>query len=140
MKKILFSALLLCFVAYNNQAQIVLKADQLIRASDWNNITSLLNGQAYGTASVIDEDGIVYKVTGAKPLDPTDAVSWRPPVIPPLSETPDNPGSNNQDIKPNKKKPKPIDPGCDTCTLLFVSNDIQKEVMIKLEYIFSQYK
>lgn len=141
MKKIFFTvaAMLALHVLH---AQTTLKAAKPISKSDWDTYYKEFFTYAYGTASVLNDNGIVERLMGDKPANPKDKVSWRPPPIPPK----DNP-DNQTGVKPVKVKggklgsikPKPIDPGCEVCSVFIFPKEISANVVEKINNVLQQY-
>jgi hypothetical protein len=125
------------------QAQTTLKATKPISKSDWDTYYNGFITSAYGTAYVVNYNGIAERLMGDKPANPQDKVSWRPPPIPP-KDNPDNPAG----VKPVKVKggkvgsikPKPIDPGCELCSVFIFPEGVATEVIQKVKNVLDQYK
>lgn len=139
-KWIAATALLLLTVQLN--AQTTLKASKPINKADWVKMQDIYFNNCYGAVTLIDEQGITERLIADKPANPQDKVSWRPPPIPP-TDNPDNP--TGVKAKPAKTKrtisirPKPIDPGCPTCSLFIFPGNVSKESVAKASDYLRQY-
>ncbi len=138
-KTILITGILFCSIL--SIAQTTFKANKPVSNTNWLTIQKLLASSGTndyaGTLQVMDEKGIVYKVTGDRPANPGDRISWRPPIIPPLVET------QNQQVpvtknRSGKKAPKPLDPGCPTCSILIVYGQLNDNIKNEINKVFMQ--
>jgi hypothetical protein len=141
MKKI-FLTVAAMLALYVLHAQTTLKATKPVSKSDWDTYYKEFFIYAYGTASVLNDNGIVERLMGDKPANPQDKVSWRPPPIPP-KDNPDNPtGVKPVKVKGGKLgsiKPKPIDPGCEVCSIFIFPQEVTPEVIQKVKNVLEQY-
>ena len=141
MKKILITAVVLLAINLLH-AQTTLKANKPISKSDWSTYYAEFFSYAYGTAAVLNDQGIAERLIGDKPTNPQDKVSWRPPPIPP-KDNPDNPtGVKPVKVKGGKVgsiKPKPIDPGCEVCSIFIFSQGVAPEIIQKVKNVLEQY-
>lgn len=142
--------LLSCFLlsTFSLLAQIEFKLTKPILKEDWVRMQDFhrnhLINDVEGVVHVEDVDGMVYKITGNRPTDPADLVSWRPPIIPPLGYEEYNPeiGSGSISGWPAtiSVKPNPIDPGCPHCSVLIIYGKLSKTVMAKLDKMMAPYQ
>jgi hypothetical protein len=69
-------------------AQIEFKLTKPISKMDWVKMQDFhrenLINDVEGVVHVEDESGKIWKIFGNRPGDPSDLVSWRPPIVPPL--------------------------------------------------------
>lgn len=125
------------------QAQTTLKANKSISRSDWNTYYTEFFVYAYGTASVLNDQGIAERLIGDKPVNPQDKVSWRPPPIPP-TDNPDNPTGvkpvKTKTYKPRSVKPVPIDPGCNVCSVFVFPAGTKAEIIDKIRNVLQSYQ
>lgn len=125
------------------QAQTTFKASKPISQADWQTYYAEFFVYAYGTASVINGNGIAERLIGEKPANPQDKVSWRPPPIPP-TDNPDNPtGVKPVRIRGGKIssiKPKPIDPGCNVCSVFILPAGTKVEIIDKIQNVLASYQ
>lgn len=141
MKKI-FIIIVALIVSGQLHSQTTLKAAKPISKSVWDSYYNEFITSAYGTASVVNENGIAERLMGDKPANPQDKVSWRPPPIPP-KDNPDNPAG----VKPVKVKggkvgsikPKQIDPGCEVCSIFIFPQEVAAEIIQKMKNVLEQY-
>jgi hypothetical protein len=147
MKKIILSAVSI-FIAALAMAQTTLKAKKPISKADWDMYYTEFFSYAYGSAAVVNDQGIAERLIGDKPANPQDKVSWRPPPIPP-KDNPDNPtGVKPVKVKGGKAgsiKPKPVDPVCEVCSTFTIPAfmypaDIEKNVIEKLKTVLAKYQ
>ncbi|MBL7731810.1 MAG: hypothetical protein JNM88_11585 [Chitinophagaceae bacterium] len=141
MKKMMMVAAAALFIG-SLHAQTTLKATKPISKTDWDTYYTEFFSYSYGTVSVINDKGVVERLTGDKPANPQDKVSWRPPPIPP-TDNPDNPtGVKPVKVKGGKVgsiKPKPIDPGCNVCSVFIIPAEAPSHVAEKLKNVLQQY-
>lgn len=123
-------------------AQTTLKASKPLSKNDWDTYYKEFFTYAYGTVTIINENGIAERLMGDKPVNPQDKVSWRPPPIPP-TDNPDNPTGVKTVKVPGGKvgsvKPKPIDPGCPSCSIFVFPKEVSATVVEKIKNVLQQY-
>ncbi len=147
MKNLLLFIGLLISVS-NLQAQIEFKLTKPILKEDWVRMQDFhrnyLINDVEGVVHVVDESGIIFKITGNRPSDPADLVSWRPPIIPPLSEETYQPETGSGSISSwpasLNVKPNPIDPGCPHCSVIIIYGKLSKTVLATFEKMLAPYQ
>lgn len=136
------------FLSNVSLAQIEFKLTKPILKEDWVRMQDFhrnhLINDMEGVVHVQDESGMVHKISGNRPSDPADLVSWRPPVVPPLGYETYKPetGSGTVDSWPAtiNVKPNPIDPGCPYCSVIIIYGKISNTVMKTLDNMLDPYK
>ncbi len=125
-------------------SQTTITTSQPIPQQDWETFIAKYQTVIYGDVRVKNMKGVTAQILGDKPVNPTDLVSWRPPVIPPLKNA-EFVGKPKIPVKQNPKysvvnvRPKPINPNCETCSTIVVSDNVSKAQLAEIQQFLSKY-
>jgi hypothetical protein len=136
-------SILFLLVIFQIQAQNTFKISKPIPLKDWKVYEEKYFKDAYGTATIINYDQNLEIWIKDKPLNDQDNVSWRPPVIPPLSDPQGTFNDKKKPLdvkKPSSIKPKPIDPGCNTCSIFLFDENIDQMYLKEIQLFLENYK
>ena len=138
------SLLMMMFCALFS-AQTVMKTTKPIPQKEWENFKSQHEKSLYGDFRILETKGKIAQILGDKPINKLDKASWRPPVIPPLMDAdyvgkPIVKSNNNPKFSATNIRPKPVNPNCETCSTIVISENVSKAEMIDIENFLKQYQ
>jgi hypothetical protein len=135
-----FFIMLSCFAF----SQTTITTTKPIPQNEWEAFVGKYQALVYGDVRVTNSKGVTTQILGDKPVNPSDIVSWRPPVIPPLKNA-EFVGKPKIPVKQNPKysvvnvRPKPVNPNCETCSTIIVESTVSQVELAEIQKFFSQY-